>query len=386
MLKFDRGNLNILETGEGFLKAKVTFAIPGVFPYIYADGVRMEAKLPGDILSHTTIESANGAPITDSHPENVNGDPILVDTSNYKKFAKGNISNSRVEINEGIGLVTIYDADLIGKVKNKEQYEVSIGFKCDEIIESGFFDGIHFDSKQENIIINHVAIVDKGRAGHGARIHIDRSQKMSDKKNEGKESSRSYNYRKFDGSKDIVVEKEILDELILLNKKIKADENELKNIKDKLTKEKDLVIDAGENEKIKKLLEENKLLKDKMDAWTDKFAAFEKSVPKKVKDAAEIRVKLIESAKNIDSNLQIDSMSNKEIKLQIISKGLPFEEGIKIDSMSDEAIDARYDAAIELLKVQANLPISNNTLIKIDRTEINKKRNALQNIYKEGGN
>jgi hypothetical protein len=404
MFSFDRATFNIIETGEGFIKALVTFAVPGVFPYIEGDSIEYRAKLPEDILSPQTIQSAIGAPITDGHPKE-NGEYVLVTPDNYKLYAKGSLSNPVADGMEAKAIATILDPDLIQKIKekkaNSETVEVSIGF--DQTLEQtpGIYNGAKYDAIQRNIRINHLAIVDYARAGERTKLYTDaRKSNMSD--NAGK----AFTYRTFDGKKEIQVDsQEIFDELLLVNKENKA-------LKDSLVGK--VVVDAGEMEALKAragsvdprvpdedgakekeaLLQEVAAKEQELEALEAKIAAMEEkykteedAMPKKIEDAANERVNLIDTAKSVDCNTKFDGLSNREIKLQVIARGLPFKEGVQVDSMPDELVNSRYEGAVEILKIKANRPqgvigqqISNDSL-QVDEQTIMKKREALLNVY-----
>lgn len=381
MIHFDRANLKVIETGEGFLKGVVTFAVPGVLPYVYGDSIRYEAKLPEEILSSKTIDSARGVPITDEHPTDENGNYVFVTSDNYKELVRGTLSDPHVDGGEGKGYVTIYDSDLIERIKSKEQNEVSIGFSFDMDEKPGTFNGLRYDSVQRNIVINHVAAVRDARAGDKTKIHVDRSNAMSDKNGSGKEQ---YSYRTFDGKKDLSVDsKEIFDEMILLNKQIKADQDEIKDLTDKLavaTKEPD---DSKEKESAEKI----QLLADQNEELKKNYATLEASIPAMVEAAASERVAVLDSAKASGVEGKMDGLSNREIKLQLIAKHLPIKEGVKVDSMSDDAVNARYDAALDLAKMKANhidTPQQRGTETRIDSVAVEEKRVKMQNMYKGG--
>ena len=382
MIHFDRASLKVIETGEGFLKGVVTFAVPGVLPYVYGDSIRYEAKLPEEILSSKTIDSARGVPITDEHPVDVDGNYIFVTSDNYKELVRGTLSDPHVDGGEGKGYVTIYDSALIERIKSKEQNEVSIGFSFDMDEKPGTFNGLRYDSVQRNIVINHVAAVRDARAGDKTKIHVDRSNNMSKENNgSGKEQ---YSYRTFDGKKDLTVDsKEIFDEMILLNKQIKADQDEIKDLNEKLavaTKEPDESKEKESAEKIQLLADQNEELKKN-------YATLEASIPAMVEAAASERVAVLDSAKASGVEGKMDGLSNREIKLQLIAKHLPIKEGVKVDSMSDDAVNARYDAAIDLAKMKANhvdTSQKNGTETRIDSVAIEEKRVKMQNMYKGG--
>lgn len=390
-MKTDRAQFQVIETGEGFLKARVTFAVPGVFPYAYEDGLRLEAKLPDDILSTATIESARGVPITDGHPEDENGNPVLVTPDNYSRYAKGNLSEPRVEIVDGravgVALATIYDSALIQSIKQHERDSVSIGFVCDEDFTPGQLGGVNYDSAQKNIFINHLACVDIARAGEATKIHIDRGVTMDKKIAAGAaegtpDDTKTFSYRKFDGSTDIQVSKELHSELMALRNQIKADNDQIEALKSEIAQIAPTIPDpAGETEKAA-LMEKLEMLQSEVNAWKEKYSQLESSIPEMVDEMAEEKVDVLEVAKEV-GDVNVDGLSVKEIKMQIIAKALPFKDGVKIDGISNDAINARFDAAVELLKRTANVK-SVKQEIKMDRAEIEAKRAALQNMYRGG--
>ncbi|MCD5528916.1 DUF2213 domain-containing protein [Lactobacillus delbrueckii subsp. lactis] len=160
------------DPNTGFLHAKnVPIARVGVFPYrTVNDDVVMEAKLPTELLSDSTVESAKSKPITDDHP------PQLVTADNSKELMKGfTAENAHVDGDMVKVDMTITDADLIKKIGDGKE-ELSIGFTTEVVPAQGEYQGVHYDSVQKNIQINHVAVVDKGRAGHSVRITGDSAE------------------------------------------------------------------------------------------------------------------------------------------------------------------------------------------------------------------
>jgi hypothetical protein len=388
MIHYDRAQLKVTETGEGFLKGIVTFAVPGVLPYFYGTTVRYEAKLPEDILSSKTIDSVNGIPVTDEHPYDKNGDYILVTPENYQGLVRGTLSNPRVENGEGIANITVYDSNLIKRIKSKEQYEVSMGFRFKLEDKPGILNGVHYDAIQRDIIANHLAITRDARAGDKTKIHVDdknsntRGIKMSKENNGAGEAQ--YSYRTFDGKKDLAVDsKEIFDEMIMLNKQIKADGEQIKDLTDKLA----VATKAPKVDKEKELSEKAQLLADQNEELKKNYTDLEASIPAMVEAAASERVAILDSAKASGIEGKMDGLSNREIKLQLIAKHLPLKEGVKVDSMSDDAINARYDAAIDLSKMKANhvdTSQKRGTETRVDSVAVEEKRVKMQNMYKGG--
>lgn len=160
----------------GFLYAKnVPIARTGVFPYLKSDGaVSWEAKLPAELLADQTVESANGKPVTNDHPSE------LVTKDNAGKYMKGiTMSNAHTDGDTIRVDMEITDSDLIKAIQGGKQ-ELSIGFSTDVEPVSGEFGGMHYDSVQKSIEINHVAVVKRGRAGHNIRITGDSAAMVED--------------------------------------------------------------------------------------------------------------------------------------------------------------------------------------------------------------
>lgn len=150
----------------GFLYVyRVPIAGAMVQKYVKSDGSEeMEAKLPEEILSDSTVSSANSKPVTDGHHG-------LVTKDNSHDLMKGfTASNSHREGNMLYNDITITDPDLISQIKNGSKRELSIGFETQMDPTSGTYNGTKYDAVQRNIRINHVAVVPKGRAGHEVRL------------------------------------------------------------------------------------------------------------------------------------------------------------------------------------------------------------------------
>lgn len=150
----------------GFLYVyRVPIAGAMVQKYVKSDGSEeMEAKLPEEILSDSTVSSANSKPVTDGHHG-------LVTKDNSHDLMKGfTASNGHVEGNMLYNDITITDPNLISQIKNGSKRELSIGFETQMDPTSGTYNGAKYDAVQRNIRINHVAVVPKGRAGHEVRL------------------------------------------------------------------------------------------------------------------------------------------------------------------------------------------------------------------------
>lgn len=170
-------------TPEGFLICHdVAIARTGVQRYL-ADEVPIEAgpggqveirREPDDVFRPETLASFEGKPVTIDHPDD------LVNPDNWKGLAVGLTQNVR----RGEGLdqdlvfadLLIMDREAIEAVRAGLR-EVSCGYEADyEQLEPGV-------GYQRNIVGNHVAVVERGRAGARCAIQdkdpIPMSKKLS---------------------------------------------------------------------------------------------------------------------------------------------------------------------------------------------------------------
>ncbi len=161
---------NMTRTPEGFLVAhNVPIGRAGWYDYlpheIGAEGsdIVKVHRDPDDVFNPAAMASFEGKPVTDNHPS----DPDGVTPSNSQTFAKGSAQNIRRGSGEDSDLLLadliIYDEQLIKEIEDGKR-EVSSGYECDyEPRDDGTY-------RQHGIVGNHIAVVDKGRAGERVRI------------------------------------------------------------------------------------------------------------------------------------------------------------------------------------------------------------------------
>ena len=174
---------NIRETPEGFLLClDVPLTRTGAFVY-GANETPLEADADGqitmwrsdeEVFSADTIASFEGKPITIDHPEG------FVGPDNWKDLAVGIVQNVRRgsggDSDKLLGDLLITDAQAILLVKNGLR-EVSCGYEAEYTqVAAG-------EGKQSDIIGNHVALVERGRAGPTCAIHDNEEGKVTLMKN-----------------------------------------------------------------------------------------------------------------------------------------------------------------------------------------------------------
>lgn len=169
------------ETAEGYLAGRAIVTCIGVFPYLQEDGsVFNELRLPEEVFSPASLDSLRCQPITDDHPAD------LVTSENAKALQVGmtgeDVSRLDLGIDFSYGYKTdgsqvsiplkITDKTVIDKIKAGKR-ALSCGYTRRLELTSGTWGGVGYDGIQRDIRYNHVAIVDRGRAGDAAVIRMD---------------------------------------------------------------------------------------------------------------------------------------------------------------------------------------------------------------------
>lgn len=169
-------------TPEGFLLCKdVAIARTGSQTYLdseipleaNADGQIIIDRPPEEVFRQETIASFEGKPVTVEHPDE------FVSPDNWQKLSVGVVQNVRrgegAETDLLIADLLITASDAI-EYANKELPELSAGYEAD------YEQTVPGRGVQRNIIGNHVALVDRGRAGPRCSIQ-DKEPTMKKKRN-----------------------------------------------------------------------------------------------------------------------------------------------------------------------------------------------------------
>lgn len=172
-MKFtDKATLKgVRKTADGYLVADVYCARAGIQQYtnqemgLIGDGIVNVLRDESEVFNKDSLATYVGKPVTDDHPL----EPVTA--ANWKVHATGQIGEGVLRDGEYLKVpVTLMDAGAIAKVDDGK-VEISMGYTADiEFIDGVTDDGDSYQAKQKNIKINHLAIVDKGRAGSKCRI------------------------------------------------------------------------------------------------------------------------------------------------------------------------------------------------------------------------
>lgn len=162
---------NQIETHDGFLICRnVPIARTGDQEYLGAeiglDGadagkVLSVHRRPEEVFSEATMASFEGKPVTNDHP------PGIIGPDDVRLYEMGHAENIRRGAGDLADYILadlhIHDRELIDAIQGGKR-EVSCGYECDYVQDE---DGSY---SQKNIRGNHIAVVDRGRAGKRAAI------------------------------------------------------------------------------------------------------------------------------------------------------------------------------------------------------------------------
>ena len=372
LTRYDTAPINRItqDAQTGFVHiTNVPIACVGVFPYMKADNsVEMEAKLPTELLSEGTVSSANSKPITDNHPDE------LVTQVNARNYMKGfTATNAHVENDKLKVDMTITDKSLIDEI-NKGKQELSIGFETEVVPKKGEYKGVAYDSVQRNIRINHVAVVEQGRAGHSVRLLGDSAEMIEqDVQKKGKRMDTTK--VRLDGA-DVTVATVDADKIIKLDadnadkaKKIAELEAQIEEKKKELDELK------GEAEEEKKNADEAQA---KADAAEKELDSLKKEYSgDAMQKAVNDRLNLVGKVKPyLGDSYDFNGKTDKQLKLDTITA---LDSSIDLKDKSDDYINAYFDAALQA----KNAPRVNGysgSEIKSDKSVIDELRDSRYNF------
>lgn len=163
--------LTYTRTDEGFLIVSGYPTRTGVFLYRNDDGsVRRELRHPDDVLDPKSLQTMAGKPLTiQTHPSE------MLTPQNVDKYAVGSASNEIQVVGDGLIKVVynVHKNDGIEAILHGDCQQISLGYSCKPVPESGFYKGEPYDYRQTDIRYNHHTALPKGRAGEMCRMRLD---------------------------------------------------------------------------------------------------------------------------------------------------------------------------------------------------------------------
>jgi len=313
------------ETSEGYLKGSAVITNIGVFEYMNVDGsVRRELRMPEDVFDIDSLESLKMQPISNNHPPE-----RIIDSGNIKQHQVGHLGENIKTDNLHVSVpIVITDKETIEQIKRKGKRGLSAGYRATIEHKPGTYLGMRYDAIQRNIKYNHVAIVDRGRAGDAARLKIDSANNadktayrlIGDKINEEGIMPETLKKICIDGV-DYQAEAEV----------IKAHNTEKKRA-DALQNNLSVVEAERDNYKSKCDQLEKELESVKLD-------------DSKIRAAVQKKIDLLSTASKFEIDVKTDA-TDTEIRKAVILAAFP---DAKLDGKDDLYLEGRFDGAVEIL-------------------------------------
>lgn len=152
-------------TPEGYLIDNPILTRVGIFEYHNPDGtIRRELRLPEEVFAAESLVSYKGKPVILTHEAG------LVDVDNVQQEHIGTILSEGIQDGDNVrAQIVIHDAESL----DYGLRELSLGYTQTPDETPGVWNGQPYDAIQRNIQINHLALVEKARAGEQARLNID---------------------------------------------------------------------------------------------------------------------------------------------------------------------------------------------------------------------
>ncbi|AID29241.1 DUF2213 domain-containing protein [Mesorhizobium jarvisii] len=162
------------QTADGYLVATARAVRTGIQLYAGHEVGKPDQEVvrvyraADQVFSTDSLQSFSHAPITVDHPDEE------VSAENWKALSVGEVSTAAKQDGQWVMLPLILkDAAAIKAVTDGKR-ELSAGYTCDLDFTPGVTaDGEAYDAQQRGIKINHLALVDRARAGSKARIGDD---------------------------------------------------------------------------------------------------------------------------------------------------------------------------------------------------------------------
>lgn len=319
--RFDYGRpIGVETTPEGFLRVDAYVARTGVQVYRDADGKeRREYRPAAAVFDAASLESFHLKPVTLGHPTEG-----LLSAENAKQYQVGSIGETvKPERRFVRAKFLVTDGAAISAIKGGIR-ELSVGYQASFDPQPGTTDeGERYDGVQGDIRVNHLAVVEKARAGEGVAIKLDAGAAVM----------------RFDAA-DYADDTEVRMVKVTLDGISYDAAPEVANALTKAhAQAADLTAQLAQANitgkgALDKALAERDTYKERLDA------AEKRDIRAEVRE----RVALETTARKILPDVKLDELGNEEIRLAVVKAKFP---DLKLDDKSKDYIASRFDIALE---------------------------------------
>jgi len=334
-------------TDEGFLKVPARISRTGVQDYLAIE-MGLTDRDPKDIVrvyrpeeevfSDSSLSSFANKPVTNNHP------PELVNSKNFRDFGVG-FSGPEV-VKDGMFAKTVLHVTDEEAIKNIEsgKVELSNGYTADIEWVSGITpNGENYDAVQRNIRGNHIAIVERGRAGPACRVAD--SQLITGDNNVMKITIDGVDFEVSDQVAQAVGK--LQTSLTDAEKEAKKKEEELKAKEDEM------------EEKAKKAKKTEDSLNAKLDDAISKVPTSE-TLDSLVSERSE----LIDSVKKLTPDIEWQGKDTNALIKEVVGIKCP---NVQMDSVSEDYLKARFDMLLESVNENTQQPIDDALKAEINK-------------------
>ena len=336
MFLADRLNINTEReyTDEGYLIVPSRISRIGIQEYSAIE-MGLTDRDPTDIIKvyrpeeevfrDDSLSSFANKPVTNNHP------PELVNSKNFRDYGVG-FSGPEVT-RDGMFAKTVLQVTVESAIKNIEsgKVELSNGYTADIDWTPGVTpEGEQYDAVQRNIKGNHIAIVERGRAGSACRV-ADNLPNLGDKVSMAKITIDGVDFEVSDQAAQAVGK---------LQERLNDAEMETKN-KDEEIKAKEEEMETKEKES----KATNDALQAKLDDANSKIPT-EDSLDKLVSE----RTALVDSVRKIVPDLKWEGKDEDTLRREVVAAKCP---NVKMDSVSTDYVKARFDMLVESVETNS---------------------------------
>ncbi len=315
-------------TDEGFLKVPARISRTGIQEYLAIE-MGLSDRDPQDIIrvyrpeeevfSDESLTSFASKPVTNNHP------PELVNTKNSRQYGVG-FSGPEVT-RDGMFAKTVLNVTDEEAIKNIEsgKCELSNGYTADIDWTPGVTpDGEQYDAVQRNIKGNHIAIVERGRAGPACRV-ADNLPNLGDTVTMAKITIDGVDFEVSDQAAQAVgkLQASLIDaekETQMKAEEVKAKEDEME-------------------EEAKEAKKTEDSLKAKLDDANSKIPTAD-TLDKLVAD----RTALVDSILKVAPEMEWQGKDADTLRREVVAAKC---QNIQMDSVSTDYIKARFDMLVE---------------------------------------
>lgn len=313
----------------GFVKGESFATGAGIYKYRKADGsIQRELRHPDDVFDEESLKSLKLLSVTLEHPKE------FIDANNAHKYDVGSTGeNYRIEGNLVAVTLIIRHQEAIDAI-NDGKHEISMGYTADVVPGKGTYNGEEYDVRQINIVYNHLAIVDKGRAGSEVSLRFDSAAVLIEEEPTASDNSNQNN----DSTNNVSITQEEETKTMKEKEETKNTDNHAQFRIDSLSTE------------LKALKAENTALQIKLDSAQIKLDSVEKElaqekesksesvIQKQVMDRADI---VLKAAAHLDDIKSFAQRSDREIMVEVMNKNRT--DAIDFSNRNDDFIRGAFD-------------------------------------------